>query len=121
MDKSQEYILMCEKAKEIQHQYFKTDKICHNEKNYYERGFPFPDDKSYNLIWLPRQDQLQEMINEVNYHKVWNFYEFVMDDIGSESKKSMEQLWLAYVMRHKYNKIWSEKDWIKKERKWKNK
>ena len=137
MDKSQEYILMCEKAEEIQKSYKnEPDENGHIDKEWnvgdvlfrygevevssYEGDYGLPD-RQDGEVWLPRQDQLQEMINEVNYHKVWNFYEFVMDDIGSESKKSMEQLWLAYVMRHKYNKIWSEKDWIKKERKWKNK
>jgi predicted Abi (CAAX) family protease len=26
---------------------------------------------------------------------------------------SMEQLWLAFVMKEQYNKVWNGKDWIK--------
>ena len=26
---------------------------------------------------------------------------------------SMEQLWLAFVMKENYNKVWSGNDWIK--------
>ena len=28
------------------------------------------------------------------------------------SKSSMEQLWLAFVMKSKYNKTWNGEDWI---------
>jgi len=135
MDTSKEYILMCEKAVKIQELWKPSFgdyaislqgrlEIITKAKNPSMPDFllcsTFGEggrtewrqlETLNGFIWLPRQDQLQEMINEVNYHKVWNFYEFVMDDIGSESKKSMEQLWLAYVMRHKYNKIWNGKDW----------
>jgi len=30
----------------------------------------------------------------------------------SEQFTSMEQLWLAFVMKEKYGKVWDRKDWI---------
>ncbi len=63
------------------------------------------------IIWLPKQDQLQEMTAPEHlpdllkqFHDFYkgnqdSWYEFV----------TMEQLWLAFVMCKKYNKIWDNK------------
>jgi len=32
---------------------------------------------------------------------------------GMHRHDSMEQLWLAFVMKEKYNKIWNGENWIK--------
>lgn len=66
---------------------------------------------------LYRQDQLQEILG-------FEIYEFL--DICSESDgimwqalhdyaTSMEQLWLAFVMKEKYEKVWDQikKDWVR--------
>jgi len=70
---------------------------------------------------LERQDQLQEMVG------LWvnsrfevmailkKFYDFSIKDLCSDltwSLYSMEQLWLAFVMKEKYNKVWDGKDWV---------
>ena len=53
---------------------------------------------------------------ETNYlipnYKVWDFYGFVMGvENHRENLYSMEQLWLMFVMKEKYNKEWNGKDW----------
>jgi len=71
-------------------------------------------------IWLPRQDQLQEMLYEkvgskgfilVNYF-VNQLHRGILDNSQIELT-SMEQLWLAFVMKERYGKIFSGDDWIK--------
>lgn len=74
-----------------------------------------------DLIYLPRQDQLQEILEFpvgsfcdnfwsalANIHK-WAFDKKWLDYIPL----TMEQLWLAFVMKEKYNKVWDGKDWVK--------
>jgi len=61
----------------------------------------------HRAVWLPRQDQLQEMITREHgrfslvelFHHFANkhFYEF----------RSMEQLWLAYVMCLEFKRKWN--------------
>jgi len=83
-----------------------------------------------NLIWLPRQDQLQEMVglelledtHLVIWKTLWNTslkMEITKKDKVTRKQQywyyvegeSMEQLWLTFVMKEKYNKIWSVKEW----------
>lgn len=161
MDTSQKYIKMCEKAEEIQElrsgeypntcwelgDYFALaycydvhisgsyegfpDKICH-------RSFKMEDNLQKD-IWLPRQDQLQEMVDTELWRKIYNFTLFTTQ--GDETKinminygyswpenrpigelppinvdlfPSMEQLWLAFVMKEKYGKVWNGEEWITK-------
>ena len=66
--------------------------------------------------WLPRQEDLQEMI-----FKIWpefypqelasTFCGYCMDE-APESLTSMKQLWLAFVMKEKYNKVWDGEKWV---------
>jgi len=78
------------------------------------------------IFWLPRQDQLQEMISysflsqlvqdfsdwcsEYNY---WDGIEEKLVGIMIESlgPLSMEKLWLMFVMHKNYNKLWNGKIW----------
>ncbi len=70
------------------------------------------------------QDQLQEMLADLPYvgdskltWRLHEFYHFTTDeywrlcDLELESP-SMEQLWLAFVMRERYNKIWEGDKWV---------
>lgn len=65
-------------------------------------------------VWLPRQDQLQEMLNykePIVFNLVSNLNIWIMDN----PKKvcfSMEQLWLEFVMETKHNKTWDKDKWI---------
>lgn len=75
-----------------------------------------------NSVWLPRQDQLQRMAEE-DETKIFRLVNSVIEDQYYYPKKdanveppsifySMEQLWLAYVMKEKYKKIWDEEGWV---------
>ena len=130
MDISKEYILMCEEAKEIQDLWNNPevgdftynppysrwdswvgcvgDKDCYLVKNT-ENG---------SSIWLPRQDQLQEMIVTLGMSSA-TFLQTMANKVWDSMQscdyylqfKSMEQLWLGFIMFEKYNKKWNGKDW----------
>jgi len=80
-------------------------------------------------IKLYEQDQLQEMIGD--YLSCFEIIDrFICSDVENEKWEgifdstiiqyrdfrdyfhSMEQLWLAFVMKEKYNKVWNGSDWI---------
>ena len=154
MDTTETYIKMCEKAEEIQEgiddgslsgrfvggniiysiaptnqphdrdgYYNVTDKeavrrceACGNEESYI---------KSSKYVWLPRQDQLQEMIDSwwkrygaYGEPLIKGFYDFAMFYNPKPFREnelpvnSWEQLWLAFVMHNKYKKEWDGEDWI---------
>jgi len=62
-------------------------------------------------IWLPRQDQLQNMITKKYFGSIAIFEEFFRffdenwEDINFDSA---EQLWLVFVMNEEFGKQWSE-------------
>jgi hypothetical protein len=133
---------MCEKATEIQDSHreekwkstgkwkagdFWVDiarSPVHVVDNYQDAWRDVPDyiHHPYECVWLPRQDQLQEMIVKEESAKLadleMRFHDFCLDPttIYVRKKKylhSMEQLWLAFVMREKYNKVWNGEEWVK--------
>jgi len=64
------------------------------------------------------QDQLQEMLGDFtqvqamlndldDWHRAY--------DAHLMEIKSMEQLWLAFIMSEKFNKVWSGESWISKQ------
>ncbi len=144
MDTSKEYVKMCEKAVEIQEawkpkcgDWFMCECTFWCIGNAFQPstlpgGEPIPVEitgKEYgwgcieDKIWLPRQDQLQEMLSEIQKEKpiirdnpIWlagALIEWVACDPAYANKgASMEQLWLAFVMKEKYDKIWDGEDWI---------
>lgn len=60
-------------------------------------------------IWLPRQDQLQEMVNRnINYTIAIQGFE---ETIEVTPDFTWEQLWLGFVMKEKYGKIWDGSGW----------
>jgi len=151
MDTSKEYILMCEKAEEIQKQWKPKEWDCvYNQDDvfgYIDRSEihiwcilpesiadsghygPYVDDgkicdeRYKDCIWLPRQDQLQEIgldcfpywkSDHKSLNLIQNFHEWYEEDSGMHEGShdlSMEQLWLCYVMEEKYNKRWNGKEW----------
>ena len=139
MDKTEEYEEMCEKSKEIQ----KIGKVKVTELDdwYYEKAtqlFSIGTFADESDIWLPRQDQLQEMALEhlklrypnyneegkvigYNYdvlHLLNGFNNFMYDVERREGStrvfSSLEQMWLAFLMWVKFEKRWNRKEWIKK-------
>lgn len=79
--------------------------------------------------WLPTQDQLQNMSVEIGEdnidHLLMRFYQLVtsfpdtLHGVYNSSYwtqfRTMEQKWLAFVMKSRYNKIWNGNEWVKNE------
>jgi len=127
MDKSTPYIKMCESAKVIQKQWkpefgdffvsmsLGLTSACQPIVSDLEKKVSYL--KTIKAVWLPRQDQLQEMVIE-KYATPWDlaiaFSNLLMDDKTSYFDKfdSMEKLWLAFIMLGKYKKKWKEGAWV---------
>ena len=117
MDTSKEYIKMCDAAEEseeignshtmgygdffIPRNILEVQVCCNpdtvewlnNEETH----------NSNDFIWLPRQDQLQEIWNDKGVK--W------LEEDETIFAESMEQLWLAFMMKEKYNKVWDGGEW----------
>jgi hypothetical protein len=148
MDATNRYVMMCQKAEDIQSLW--KPKQCDFIINLtdLEEGISFcrpaesivqvvnmyyseQDGEQYSrecedlkeqALWLPRQDQLQRIIEPENA-RVYSFMSEVMGSqyydyskntmvIAPELFYSMEQLWLGYVMKRQFQKGWNETDWI---------
>jgi len=75
----------------------------------------------YRYVWLPRQDQIQEMVRkdyENTLDMLCDFYGIITVDQPTGFQQmfevSMEQLWLVFYMYSKHKKIWNGKEWEKK-------
>ena len=88
MDTSDTYYNMCVKA-------FSEDA---------KRGYAFKT-----------QGQLQEMVGGTHIEKFGKVYRAVVAKELYPSA-SMEQLWLAFVMKEKYNKTWNGESWVNVQR-----
>jgi hypothetical protein len=127
MDKSSNYIKMCESAKVIQKQW-KPDfgdffvsmssgltSPCQSVASGLEKKVSYL--KTIKAVWLPRQDQLQEMVIE-KYATPWDlaiaFSNVLMADNTSyfDTFDSMEKLWLAFIMLKKHKKKWKDGEWV---------
>jgi hypothetical protein len=73
------------------------------------------------VIWLPRQDQLQEMaypdgkmaIDQLG--NVVSWFNHIARSYVWQFGESREQLWLAFVMWEKFSKKWDGEKWTQKE------
>ena len=76
----------------------------------------FKQGKRENYVWLPRQDQLQEMVLPMFERNCrWMLeecYKFITPPYFPQLE-SMEQIWLAFIMKEKNGKIWNGEDWEK--------
>ena len=125
MDNSFVYAKMNKTSREVQKYY---------KKNIHKGGGPVCVwDKKTNLtstgwkpqltdryIWTPRQDELQKMVmgefaeypNQLS-GMLLEFHFFVGNLVYEEVFTSMEQLWLRFVMRKLYKKVWEEYQWVR--------
>lgn len=135
MDTSAEYIKMCD-CEEIQGEW--DGEIADFVYNKLERGIHTIDyvltctckNCCNDYTWLPRIDQLIEMLNGTIYENRRDFNRFVESEHHNEGGcgqqgcdgrcksvynydyyTTFEQLWLALVMKEKYNKTWNGKEW----------
>jgi hypothetical protein len=125
MDCGTEYIKMCD-CPEIQNSEYATKQYFPPHDNIYvlkdtheyQRYYQYKHSKN---IWLPRQDQLQEMVGlyddrGVKRHEWYSLSCEFCDFAITNGKQftSMEQFWLAFVMEEKYNKVWTGSEWREK-------
>ncbi|MDH4127153.1 MAG: hypothetical protein OEV44_00255 [Spirochaetota bacterium] len=149
MDITKEYIEKCKKAQDIQklrvngyewgdyYFYFNDYDICiENPRNFTEISTSKEITRLIigrdNHIWLPCQDQLQNMLKTLEWFwsdknasemldSVYYMFTCCTNDNGFNCTEycnkfnSFEQLWLAFVMKEKYNKQWNfeTKEWEK--------
>uniref|UniRef100_A0A6M3JRW3 Uncharacterized protein n=2 Tax=viral metagenome TaxID=1070528 RepID=A0A6M3JRW3_9ZZZZ len=72
---------------------------------------------SESCIWLPRQDQLQKMVKRgegrLRFWVLSDLFSFLITSTTEYIAKlmTMEQLWLAFVMKEKFNKVWDGEEW----------
>jgi len=127
MDKSSTYIKMCESAKVVQKRwqpefgdFFVSMSLgltlpCQPIMSDLEKKISYL--KTIKAVWLPRQDQLQEMVIE-KYATPWDlaiaFSNVLMGDNASyfDNFDSMEKLWFTFVMLEKRRKKWKDGEWI---------
>ena len=119
MDTSETYIKMCDWAKiqELADFELQEDGLWFwNILDWVEYTEEM-DKKKERPIWLPRQDQSQAMVGGWVLSLLDAFHTFCMWDEQFEELRdkmlpiSMEQLWLAFVMKEKYNKVWVKDKW----------
>jgi hypothetical protein len=127
MDTSEKYILMCQEAKEIQelHNWQVGDYYAYYVGQWYSSVFighayyamTNQEVQYSDWIWLPRQDQLQEIAVKI-FDEDISFIHVIMqlhftnwhDCHPWDLDWSMEQAWLEFVMerqnicKHKLNK-----------------
>ena len=77
-----------------------------------------------DCFWLPKQDQLQNIIIDkwaASYENKGLGFQTTFNTLLNKTKntieyywkfKSLEQLWLAFVMHEKFNMIWTNSEWI---------
>ena len=82
-----------------------------------DRGCGCCSGSAETSVWLPRQDQLQDMLLYTPVRFAERFYNFLRYLITYDWEQwkvvcfSMEQLWLAFVMKEKYGKVWDGETW----------
>jgi len=112
MDTTETYIKMCEKAEEIQLEYWDPELLGYEDLQDFYAGDEDTVYRGEHRIWLPRQDQLQEMFNDnINYTIQIQGFGEILEFYGCQS---WEQLWLAFVMKEKYNKTWNGEEWVER-------
>jgi hypothetical protein len=131
MDTSEQYIKMCEKVPKFLEGWNDGDLYAYaiNEPacpyRYTDvRMVHYCEDKpEADAIRVFRQDQLQEMylrdMPDGTYTNGTLIFTLVEAFYGHFEKYgypsyafSMEQLWLAFAMKEKYNKTWNGEEWI---------
>ena len=129
MDTSKEYIKMCNCPEIQEHNivdgdYYAVQSLVNNPPDEMACIIPkytavtfcdYCDKIDDNIvIWLPWQDQLQDMVEDWRegachiLHLHTEFNKFINDQV---SVNSMEKLWLAFIMKKKFNKTWHNNKW----------
>ena len=134
MDTTEEYIVMCRKAIDLQDSWkpdyydyvFKQASrhqqvMCIVHRLQLEAAKKGEEAWQRGYIWLPRQDQLQKLVSgqSMSLRMLAVNFGCYCEKYGDKVHYyTMEQLWLAYVMEKLYHKAWDEgaKSWVKEVR-----
>lgn len=120
MDTTEQYIKMCEKAVPDIHCTNFNTLVGDRWGIHLVSGDIFYFNSKGHATWLPRQDQLQEMLefpmgmfNDNFWSALGDLHEYAFTpNIFNEwIPLTMEQLWLAFVMKEKYGKVWDGENW----------
>lgn len=71
-------------------------------------------DNTEGAIWLPTQEQLQEMVlvpKNTLIPDIFTMISFLNVFMAVNKYDDMNELWLAFVMKERWNKIWTGKNW----------
>jgi hypothetical protein len=135
MDITKEYLSMCEKAIEIQvlknldqdgdifySENLEDSKIffnCHDEFEQYEKlslaSSEHSDETTTKLIWLPRQDQLIEMIEYPHgISRLIIELSIAIREVNELAYfgDTLEKIYLMYLMKKDYSKTWDGLNWV---------
>ena len=118
-DTSPEYIAMCD-CPEI----LKASRRYRDSMSFW-RDANYPEFiGSPKAVWLPRQDQLQEMVSGSLVYKLDKFdewrnsnylepglFNYARSNQADHIFNSMEQLWLSFVMWELHQKQWGRGAW----------
>ena len=74
--------------------------------------FDYGEEMVGSAIPLPRQDELQEMLGFCGASGIHGWMKRVTLFQMESPYQSFEQLWLAFVLKEKYNKIWNGEEWV---------
>ena len=119
------YIEQCDQALELQDKWQPKsgDFVFSRRKNiivvlYYNQEHGEPPrhyTRHETAIWLPREDQLRDMIPLKSHWHKWSdrFFDFAdwLQTYDNCFHRS-EAAWLAFLMEKLYNKIWDGEEWI---------
>ena len=142
---TENYIKMCEQAEEIQKSNINIGKRHFSNQDFVAYNFReglkvyiCSEISRYwlidDLIWLPTQEQLQEIILPIflkrfsTTHALRNDSSFICRMIIEKFQRwinrsspsfdeymamfnDLNELWIAFVMKEKYNKIWTGEKW----------
>lgn len=132
MDTSEKYVRMCSLAKEIQRKWiFQSGDFVYNPAFEEVEVLLYPGNNSINYIWLPRQDQLQDIciaffMNNLRISKFEAFLQFLewysgrlryTFEHGLKNENgfidSGEELLLNRAMIMMHWKKWDGENWVK--------
>ena len=108
MDMSETYQKMCD-CEEVQNQWRRFS-VDVSQDSLVWGG---ESERNHDMLWLPRQDQIQEML-QLELHELLELCsESVIQEALYRYAESFEQLWLAVYMDEKHGKAWDGKEWIR--------
>lgn len=132
MDISEKYIRMCSFAKEIQRKWvFQSGDFVYNPSLEEVEVLLYPGNNSINYVWLPRQDQLQEVyiaffmqnLRISKFEAFLRFLEWYSRRLrytfehglknGNGFIDSGEELLLNRAMMMMHGKKWDGENWVK--------